>query len=48
MADAAHSPGRLGVFQTLREGLSREVFYRPDPPLLPLASLVLVLGLGAL
>ena len=25
---------------------SREVFYRPDPPLLPLASLVLVLGLG--
>ena len=24
----------------------REVFYRPDPPLLPLASLVLVLGLG--
>ncbi|MCA3746336.1 hypothetical protein [Phenylobacterium sp.] len=35
----------------VRAGLrpqSREVFYRPDPPLLPLASLVLVLGLGAL
>jgi hypothetical protein len=35
----------------VRAGLrprSREVFYRPDPPLLPLASLVLVLGLGTL
>lgn len=35
----------------VRAGLrpkSREVFYRPDPPLLPLASLVLVFGLGAL
>ncbi len=35
----------------VRAGLrprSREVFYRPDPPLLPLASLVLVLGLGGL
>jgi hypothetical protein len=35
----------------VRAGLrpqSREVFYRPDPPLLPLASLVLVLGLGVL
>ena len=35
----------------VRAGLrpqSREVFYRPDPPLLPLASLVLVVGLGTL
>ena len=35
----------------VRAGLrpqSREGYYRPDPPLLPLASLVLVVGLGTL